>query len=260
MRVPDWTGTQRVTWGRFFVLPESPTHANRTQRRSQWKYCDWTISTESSSGPPSRGALLIVALLALWALWIGPSHAQDTVNQEADQLAKMLKWHTGSVVAEIGAGKGEFTLAAAKRVGPTGTVYATELDTQALLHLGELAANAKNIVVVKATEGDTDLPTGCCDSIYLRLVYHHLTRPAEIDASLFRSLRSGGGLAVIDEDPLPGTSIPEGVPENRLGHRVPQKILIRELVAAGFEVERIYNTWPSRDEYHRIYCVLLRKP
>jgi predicted methyltransferase len=55
-------------------------------------------------------------------------------------------------------------------------------------------------------ETGTNLPEGCCDSIVMRLVYHHLTKPAEIDASLFRSLKPGGLLAVIDEEPPPGSS------------------------------------------------------
>jgi len=156
-------------------------------------------------------------------------------------------------------GNGKLTLAAAQRVGPSGKVYSTELDATALSHLEELAAKETNITAVKAAEADTNLPAGCCDSIFMRLVYHHLTRPAEIDASLFRSLKPGGRLAVIDEDPSKGTSIPEGVLKNRGGHGVPQKILISELVAAGLEVENAYNDWPSRDAFHQIYCVVFRR-
>jgi hypothetical protein len=66
-------------------------------------------------------------------------------------------------------------------------------------------------------------------------------------------------LAVIDEEPYKGTSIPEGVPKNRGGHGVPQTILISKLAAAGFEVEAVDNDWPGRDEFHQIYCVVFRK-
>jgi SAM-dependent methyltransferase len=198
--------------------------------------------------------------LALCAFGAAPCLAQGTWQAEADRLASLLEWHPGTIIAEIGAGKGQLTLAASHRVGPSGKAYTTELDPEALAHLQQLAAENKNIIAVKAAEADTNLPAACCDSIFMRLVYHHLTKPDEIDASLFRSLKPGGLLAVIDENPHEGTSIPPGVPKNRGGHGVPQKILISELTAAGFKVRTIDNDWPSRDAYHDIYCVVFRKP
>jgi ubiquinone/menaquinone biosynthesis C-methylase UbiE len=197
---------------------------------------------------------LIIALV-LFAFTVAPGRAQDPNKEEADRLALELNWQQGSVVAEIGAGKGELTLAAAQRVGATGRVYTTELDGKKLAHLEELAANNKSITALLAGETQTNLPPESCDSIFMRLVYHHLTRPAEIDASLFRSLKTGGLLAVIDEEPRPGTKRVEGVPENRGGHGVPQKILIEELTSAGFQVVKSFDDWPDNH-----YCVIFRKP
>ena len=82
-----------------------------------------------------------------------------------------------------------------------------------------------------------------------------VTKPAEIDASLFRSLKPGGMLAVIDEEPKAGSKPVDGVPENRGGHGVPQKILIEELTSAGFKVVRSFDNWPDSH-----YCVVFRKP
>lgn len=204
-----------------------------------------------------RSFIIIIAFCALGAM---SCQAQATWQQETDRLAALLKWHSGSVVAEIGAGNGQLTSAAAQRVGPSGKVYTTELDPDEIARLQELAANQKNVVVIKAAEAAANLPPACCDSIFMRLVYHHLTKPSEIDASLFKSLKEGGKLAVIDENPRKGSSIPEGVPKNRGGHGIPQKILISELTAAGFQVETIDNNWPVGDAYHRMYCVVFRKP
>jgi SAM-dependent methyltransferase len=200
-----------------------------------------------------------IVAVALFALGVAPCRGQDTLQQEAGRLATLLNWRLGTVVAEIGAGNGKLTLAAAALVGPSGKLYTTELDATALAHLEELAATERNITAVKAAEADTNLPPDCCDSIFMRLVYHHLTRPAEIDVSLYRSLKPGGRLAVIDEDPAKGTTIPEGVPKNRGGHGVPQKILISELTAAGFQVQSVSDDWPGRDSFHQMYCVVFRK-
>jgi predicted methyltransferase len=195
---------------------------------------------------PLFGALALVAC---------HGRAQDW--KDADKLATLLNWKPGSVVAEIGAGDGGLTLAAAERVGPTGRVYTTELDAKELAKLESLAAaqKAHNIIAVKAGEAETNLPDECCDSIFMRDVYHHLTKPAEIDGSLFRSLKPGGLLAVIDMEPAPGSSIPKGVPKNRGGHGMPKQLLIDELTAAGFQALTTPTYWRGKD-----YCVVFRKP
>lgn len=179
---------------------------------------------------------------------------ENTYQQEGERLASELSWHEGSVVADIGAGRGELTLIAAKRVGESGRVYATELDPKLAL-LRTLTEKNKNIALIQAGESQTNRPPDCCDSIFMRLVYHHFTKPAEIDASLFRSLKPGGLLTVIDREPPAGSKRVEGVPENRAGHGMPQKILIEELTRAGFQVVTTPSDWPSH-----LYCVFFRKP
>src|SRR2546421_89432 len=64
----------------------------------------------------------------------------------------------------------------------------------------------------------------------------------------------GGGLAIIDFPARPGLDPVEGVPSNRGGHGIPQKIVVEELSAAGLQVEKIVNDWPEGD-----YCVLFVK-
>ncbi len=46
----------------------------------------------------------------------------------------------------------------------------------------------------------------------------------------------------------------EGVPSNRGGHGIPEKIVIEELSAAGLKVEKIVEDWPENS-----YCVLFMK-
>ncbi|HKO13323.1 MAG TPA: class I SAM-dependent methyltransferase [Acidobacteriaceae bacterium] len=196
-----------------------------------------------------RSFLLLVAVAVSTC-----SFAQDVYQHDADQLASLLHWHAGSAVAEIGAGAGQLTLDAAQRVGPSGKVYTNELDPAKLSHLQAMAAAHSNIVVVHGSASDTNLPPNCCDSIFMRLVYHHFTNPAEMDASLLRSLRPEGQLAIIDEEPEQGSSRPPGVPENRVGHGIPLKVLIDELTAAGFKVNSIRKHWPNQ-----LYCVVFSK-
>lgn len=177
-------------------------------------------------------------------------------TDEIARLAALMEWKPGTVVADIGAGDGGYSFAAAERVGASGHVFATEIDTQ---KLKELRAEIKkrslqNVTANESGEADTKLPTSCCDAIFLRRVYHHLTKPAEFDASLIRSLKPGGRLAIIDFPPRAGLDPVEGVPANRGGHGIPQKIVVEELTAAGLQVEKIVDDWPGDS-----YCVLFVK-
>jgi ubiquinone/menaquinone biosynthesis C-methylase UbiE len=206
----------------------------------------------------SRGRHLGFTLLC-GVLVLAACHGQaQERKQEADKLAALLSWQPGSVVAEIGAGDGSMTLAAAERVGPTGRVYTTELDPDKLAKLQSLAAEQKNIIAVKAGQAETNLPHECCDSIFLRRVYHHFTEPEKEDASLFESLKPGGLLAVIDFQPGEGPGdlkLPKGVPKNRGGHGMPKQLLTDELTAAGFQVVATPSDWTAPD-----YCVVFKKP
>jgi ubiquinone/menaquinone biosynthesis C-methylase UbiE len=193
-------------------------------------------------------ACAVVAVLAMGV--------RGEAAEEVKRLAELMGWKAGTVAADIGAGDGKYTFAAVERVGASGKVYATEIDAKKVAELrGEVAKRKlANVIVVESKEADTNLPVGCCDAIFLRRVYHHLTKPVEFDAGLVRSLKSGGRLAIIDFPPRAGLEPVEGVPSNRGGHGIPEKIVIEELKAAGLQVEEIVEDWPEGS-----YCVLFVK-
>jgi 16S rRNA A1518/A1519 N6-dimethyltransferase RsmA/KsgA/DIM1 with predicted DNA glycosylase/AP lyase activity len=105
-----------------------------------------------------RRSFIAIGVLALGAVFVAPFCGQDLTQQEADRLAALLAWHEGSVVAEIGAGDGQMTMAASQRFGSEGRIYTNELDPIKLAQLHDLAAKAKNIVVVKGDAASTNLP------------------------------------------------------------------------------------------------------
>ncbi len=197
--------------------------------------------------------LLMLGLACALVFAVG---ARGDAAEEIGRLAELMGWRAGTIAADIGAGDGKYTFAAVERVGAAGKVYATEIDAEKLAELRDEVARRKlwNVIVVESKEADTNLPAACCDAIFLRRVYHHLTKPVEFDGGLVRSLKSGGRLAIIDFAPRAGLDPVEGVPSNRGGHGIPQKIVIEELSAAGLHVEKIVNDWPEDS-----YCVLFVK-
>ncbi len=175
---------------------------------------------------------------------------------EIKRLSALMEWKPGTIVADVGAGDGRYAFAAAQLVGGSGKVFATEIDQAKLASLRSEAAKRRltNVIILESKEAETNLPAECCDAIFLRRVYHHLTKPAEFDAALLRSLKPGGQLAIIDFPPRSGLEPVEGVPANRGGHGIPQKVLIDELTSAGLLLVKTVNDWPEGD-----YCVLFVK-
>ncbi len=167
-----------------------------------------------------------------------------------------MEWKQGTVVADIGAGDGSYAFAAVESVGARGKVFATEIDKEKLAKLRDeiTKRSLKNVEVIESGDAETNLPASSCDAIFLRRVYHHLTKPLEFDASILRSLKPGGRLAVIDFPPHPEYGKVKGVPKDREDHGIQKKILIDELSKAGFQFDKVVDDWPTSD-----YCVLFVK-
>ena len=204
-----------------------------------------------------RCTIATVVAILLWSSGGAALVTNSDEQQEITRLAQLTHWKPGTVVADIGAGDGSYSFAAAEKGGPRGRVYATEIDPDKLKTLKAEATKRKlqNVIVVEGAADDTHLPSNCCDSIFLRHVYHHITQPQEFDKNLVRSLKPGAYVAIIDFPPNPNSPPVEGVPKNRGGHGIPQKVMVGELTTAGLQVEKTINDWSGSD-----YCVIFKRP
>ena len=204
----------------------------------------------------SRCPIATIIFTLLWALGDIALGISADQRQEITRLAELAQWKAGTIVADVGAGDGTYSFAAAQKVGPSGRVYATEIDPDKLKNLRAEATERKldNLIVVEGTADDTKLPSSCCDTIFLRHVYHHLTQPQEFDRNLVRSLKQGAYLAIIDFPPSSNLPPVEGVPKNRGGHGIPEEVVEAELTTAGLRVEKVINDWSGHD-----YCVIFVK-
>jgi len=200
-----------------------------------------------------------------------PARAQQTslttahlrsAEKEVPRLIELLELKPGSVVADVGAGFGAWTMALAKAVGPSGRVYATEVGASQLAALRDLVQRESlaNVVVVEGAADSTNLPPACCDAILVRDVYHHLSKPEEVARSAAAALKPGGRLAVVDFPPRPNSAVPSGVPANRNGHGVPAEIVEREVAAAGLRHVTTTVNWSPESEPASLFLVLFRKP
>ena len=132
------------------------------------------------------------------AMWLERPEREE--EEQPTQLLAALPIKPGDVVADIGAGSGYLTWRLAQRVGPTGRVYANDIQPEmlALLRTNVLAHGVTNVLPVLGTVTDPKLPTNAVDLAIFVDVYHECDHPYEFIQSLCRSLKPGGRVVFVE--------------------------------------------------------------
>ena len=187
---------------------------------------------------------------------------QERAQAERDlpHLVEALQLEPGMTVADVGSGGGAVTVVLGKW-NTSGRIFATDITERGLRLTRDYAKREglTNVTVIEGAAGATNLPDACCDAIFMRDVYHHITDVESFNRSLKASLKPGGRLAIIDFRPNEGSKLPAGVPANRQGHGISPAIVETELTAAGFTHIKTVDKWPP-DDKNPLFLVLFRKP
>ena len=131
----------------------------------------------------------------------------ERVEEEDPDLAiSILKIPKGATAADIGAGSGYMTIRLAQKVGPTGKVFANDVQPQMLEILARRLADKKitNVTLVQGTVDDPRLPPSSVDLELMVDVYHELSRPQAMLQHLREALKPTGRLVLLEyrkEDP-----------------------------------------------------------
>jgi predicted methyltransferase len=155
--------------------------------------------------------------------------------QKPDQIMDALGIADGSVVAELGAGGGWFTVRLARRVGPNGLVYAEDIQPQMIDAINRRVRreNLRNVRPVLGTANDPQLPAGL-DAALIVNAYHEMEIPPADPAAILRkvapALKPLGRLGIVDFVQGGGGPGPEP------GQRVDPEAVIRTASAAGLRL------------------------
>lgn len=189
-----------------------------------------------------------IAGLATDARWMDRSVRES--EEQPERALDLIGIAPGTTVADVGAGSGYMTSRLAARVGPSGKVYANDLQSGLLATVKDNAARAgrSNVETVLGTDTDARLPAAAIDLALLVDVYHEFSQPAAMLRSLRRALTPGGRLVLVEyrkEDPtLPIADT----------HRMSVADVRREVEAEGFRFEQTIEGLP------RQHIIIFRNP
>jgi arsenite methyltransferase len=156
--------------------------------------------------------------------------------QQPEVVLHSLSLQPGQHVADLGAGGGYFTFRLAEAVGPTGKVYAVDIDKGNLEYIANQATKRgyHNIETILAKPDDPLLPARTVDLIFTCNTYHHLSDRTTYFQSAARYLRPDGRVAIID---LAGKNWIFRL----LGHWTPKETSRREMEAAGYSLTNDFD-------------------
>lgn len=161
-------------------------------------------------------------------------------EERGDLLMRELALRPGMTVADVGAGTGYYSRRMAPLVGPSGQVFAVDVQPEMITILRDLARKAglANIKPVLGAVDNVRLADSSIDLAIMVDVYHELEFPFEVMESVVRALKPGGRVVYVEyraED--------ERVPIKPV-HKMSEAQVRKEAAAHALTYERTANTLP----------------
>jgi ubiquinone/menaquinone biosynthesis C-methylase UbiE len=155
--------------------------------------------------------------------------------QRAPDIFAALGATAGSRIADVGAGEGWLTTRLAARVGPTGRVFAVDINEPVLRSLAERVQrdSLRNVELILSEEDDPRLPYASLDGVVILNAYHEMTQRVVMLEGIKRSLRPGGTLVIVDN--TPGDTV-RARREQINQHALALEFARDDLEAQGFEI------------------------
>jgi predicted methyltransferase len=184
--------------------------------------------------------------------------AQRDAWQRPAEVMDALNVKQGSVVADVGCNDGYFTFHLAQRVGVQGKVYAEDIEYKPLSKLSARAfkEHLPQIEIVLGAKDDPHLPVAALDAVLVVDAYHEMEQFDAMLQGMFRSLKAGGLLGIIDR------KADAGQPRKYYleHHRIPEGLVREDAARNGFQLVRQEAGFTVKGDSGDYFFLVFRKP
>src|SRR5262245_23139391 len=206
----------------------------------------------------SRDAALVLAIGLLVA---GTVRANGQSASPRQQEAARETWQRvpeifgamavapGAIVADVGAGDGFLTSRLARAVGPTGRVFAVDVDDRAVTRLRARVAEdgLTNVTVVKGDANDPHLDAESLDAAVIVNAYHEMVDHQAMLHGLRAALKPGGRLVIVE--PTSDKRARDPRDQQTKVHEIAAAFVEQEARDAGFAIRTLQDPFVSRANY-----------
>jgi predicted methyltransferase len=189
--------------------------------------------------------------------------------QESDRARKRDEWQRpgevmdalgakpGRRVADIGCGHGYFTFRLAARVGAEGKVYAVDIDEEAINKVRRRKEREKlgQVEPILGEGADPRLPNDL-DAVLIVDTYHEFREYDRMTQAVFRALKPGGRLVIIDGEGPAGRPRTE---YHRL-HTIPDGLVREEVTRNGFVFKESRPGFSDGEYGKKFYFLIFERP
>ena len=212
---------------------------------------------------------VVVFLIGVSAASFSTASAVRTSPQESDRARKRDEWQrpgevmdalgvkSGHRVADIGCGYGYFTFRLAARVGAEGKVYAVDIDSEAVdkVRRRKEVEKLEQVEPIQGESADPRLPKDL-DAVLIVDTYHEFREYDRMIQAVFRALKPGGRLALIDGEGPAGRPRTE---YHRL-HTIPAELVREEVTRNGFVFKESRPGFYDAEYGKKFYFLIFERP
>jgi SAM-dependent methyltransferase len=180
-------------------------------------------------------------------------------EQRIDDVFKALGVTAGAVVADVGAGRGFYTIRLAKAIGDEGKVYAVDISASALRDLRARVERdeLRNVEVVAGTADNPRLPDSTLDAALIVNAYHEMTEHKPMLEAIRRALKPTGRLVILEPIAPGRRTAPRR--DQTAHHEIASDLVLQDARDAGFTLASLEEPF-SRREGQEIEWLMVLKP